>query len=258
MAEVVLESHGARVLVRAPAELTATIVDLASTVSRVGANGATDAELVAEQRADGTWVLGGSAATRTVADTEIADLVVDHVHKLVSVHARDVIFIHAGVIGSNDRVVLVPGRSHTGKTTLVAAAVRAGWRYFSDEFAVVDADGWIHRYPRPLGVRNESGRTRSVPVGDLGGNAANEPARAAAIIATHFVAGTTWTPRIVEGSAAALTIVDNAVRARLDPRAVFRAAAAIVDEPAPAHVGPRGDADEVVERLPNLIEALAR
>jgi hypothetical protein len=62
----------------------------------------------------------------------------------------------------------------------------------------------------------------------------------------------------VVGSAAALTIVDNAVRARLDPRAVFRAAAAIVDEPAPAFIGRRGDAAEVVERLPSLIGASAR
>lgn len=258
MADVVLESHGARVLLRAPAELAATVVERASTVSAVGANGTTDAELVAEQRADGTWLLRGSATTQTASGADIADLVVDHLHKLVSVHARHVIFVHAGVIGWNDRVVLVPGRSHTGKTTLVAAAVRAGWQYYSDEFAVVDADGLIHPYPRPLGVRDESGRTHPVSVGEFGGSAASEPARAVAIIATHFVDGTTWSPQIVEGSAAALTIVDNAVRAQLDPRAVFRAAAAIVDEPAPAYVGPRGDASTVVERLPTLIEAMAR
>jgi hypothetical protein len=258
MSSVVLASHGARVIVRAPADLAATVVDLASTVATIGADGPTDAELVAEQRADGTWVLRGSATTQTASGADIADLVVDHLHKLVSVHARHVVFIHAGVVGMHDRVVIVPGRSHTGKTTLVAAAVRAGWHYYSDEFAVVDADGLIHPYPRPLGVRDESGRTHPVPVREFGGTAATERARAAAIVSTRFVAGTTWSPRIVEGSAAALTIVDNAVRARLDPRAVFRAAAAIVGAPTPAYVGARGDATEVVDRLPTLIEAMVR
>jgi hypothetical protein len=152
--------------------------------------------------------------------------------------------------------VIVPGRSHTGKTTLVAAAVAAGWSYYSDEFAVVEADGLIHPYPRPLGVRDAQGHTRPVAVATLGGTAASEPARAKAIIATQFVAGASWKPRLVEGSAAALAIVDNAVRAQLDPTAVFRAAAAIVGEPAPAYIGPRGDAADVVDRLPTLLEAV--
>lgn len=258
MSSVVLVSHGARILVRAPAALVAAVVETASAVATVGSDGPTDAELVAEPGAGATWTLSGSATPQTAGGAEIAELVVDHLHKLFSVHARHVVFIHAGVVGLHDRVVIVPGRSHTGKTTLVAAAVRAGWHYFSDEFAVVDADGLVHPYPRPLGVRDESGRTHPVPVGELGGTAASDPARTSAIVATRFVAGTRWNPRLVEGSAAALTIVDNAVRARLDPRAVFRAAAAIVDEPAPAYVGPRGDAADVVGRLPNLIEAMSR
>jgi hypothetical protein len=244
-------------LVRAPADVLAGVVEIASTVADVGADGSTDAELVAEPRSDGTWTLLGSAISEVTTDGRIAELVVDHVHKLVSVHARDVVFIHAGVVGWQDRVVIVPGRSHTGKTTLVAAAVRAGWRYFSDEFAVVDADGLVHPYPRSLGVRDECGRTHPVPVGEFGGTAASEPRRAAAIVSTRYLVGATWNPRIVEGSAAALTIVDNAVRARLDPHAVFRAAAAIVDGPAPAYIGPRGDAVDVVDRLTALFEAPA-
>jgi hypothetical protein len=36
------------------------------------------------------------------------------------------LFVHAGVVGWREQAVLIPGRSFTGKTTLVAALVKAG------------------------------------------------------------------------------------------------------------------------------------
>ena len=241
---------------RAPEPVIADVVEAASSVATIGPDGSADAELTARRDGQGSWALTGAAATTAVAADDIAGLIIDHLHKLFSIHAREVVFIHAGVVGWGGRVVIIPGRSHTGKTTLVAAAVSAGWCYFSDEFAVVDPDGLVHPYPRPLGVRDTAGRTHPVSVDAFGGTAASEPARATAIVATRFVPESRWNPTVAEGSAAALTIVDNAVRARLDPRSVFRVAAAIVAEPAPAFVGERGDAADVIERLPNLLEAV--
>src|SRR5262249_57961124 len=46
--------------------------------------------------------------------------------------------------------IVVPGRSHTGKSTLVAELVRRGATYWSDEFAVLDDAGRVHPYRRPL------------------------------------------------------------------------------------------------------------
>src|SRR5579864_2048966 len=59
----------------------------------------------------------------------------------VAEFARRRVFIHAGAVGWQGRAILLPGQSFTGKTSLVAALVRAGAGYYSDEFAVVDLQG---------------------------------------------------------------------------------------------------------------------
>jgi hypothetical protein len=43
------------------------------------------------------------------------------------------IFVHAGVVGWKGRAILFPGKTLSGKTTMVAELVRAGASYFSDE-----------------------------------------------------------------------------------------------------------------------------
>src|SRR5919205_1906344 len=90
--------------------------------------------------------------------------------------ARRRVFVHAGVVGWNGKAILVPGRSFTGKTTLTAALVRAGATYYSDEFAVLDAEGRAHPYAKPLSVR-EGGthRQRKVSAEELGGSSATKP-----------------------------------------------------------------------------------
>src|ERR1051326_5441095 len=48
--------------------------------------------------------------------------------------ARKRLFVHAGVVGWQGRALLLPGRTMAGKSSLVAALVRAGASYYSDEF----------------------------------------------------------------------------------------------------------------------------
>ena len=68
----------------------------------------------------------------------------------VALQSPDRIFVHAGVVAVRGRAIVLPGTSYCGKTTLVAALVRAGATYFSDEFAVLDERGAVHPYPKPL------------------------------------------------------------------------------------------------------------
>src|SRR5918994_2119193 len=58
------------------------------------------------------------------------------------------VFVHAGVVGWRGRAILLPGASHAGKSTLVAALLRAGATYYSDEYAVLDLSGRVHPYAR--------------------------------------------------------------------------------------------------------------
>src|SRR5262249_55268360 len=59
----------------------------------------------------------------------------------VAQHARDGLCVHAGVVGWRGYAIVIPGRTMTGKSNLVAALVRLGARYYSDEYAVIDDEG---------------------------------------------------------------------------------------------------------------------
>jgi len=65
--------------------------------------------------------------------------------------------IHAAVVARDDRAVILPAWSGTGKSTLCAALVQRGWRFLSDEFCLLHlTDGSIHPLPRPIPLKNES------------------------------------------------------------------------------------------------------
>ena len=58
----------------------------------------------------------------------------------VARHSHQMLFVHAGVVGWRGLAIVLPGRSRTGKSTLVAELVLRGAVYYSDEFAVLDDD----------------------------------------------------------------------------------------------------------------------
>ena len=55
--------------------------------------------------------------------------------------ARRRVFVHAGAVGWHGKAIIIPGRSMSGKTSLVRELVRAGAIYYSDEYAVLDLQG---------------------------------------------------------------------------------------------------------------------
>lgn len=64
---------------------------------------------------------------------------------------------HAGVAEKGGRAVVIPGMSGLGKSTLAAGLALTGWRYFSDEFALIDLDTRESiPFPRPISLKNES------------------------------------------------------------------------------------------------------
>jgi len=158
----------------------------------------------------------------------------------VSINA---LYLHAGVVAFDDTVVLLPGRSGTGKSTLAAAALALGATYWSDEYAPVDQAGLVHPYPRPLVLRPVDRRAVKdlVEPEELGARVAVEARAPDAVVVTAYEPGATWRPKPVEGAAAALAIIDHAVLARSRPQATLAAAARIA-RTVPVVRGPRGDA----------------
>jgi hypothetical protein len=62
--------------------------------------------------------------------------------------------VHAAVVERNGRALILSAPSSSGKSTLCAALVLAGWRLFSDEFALIDVvTGEIVPAPRPISLK---------------------------------------------------------------------------------------------------------
>src|SRR5260221_3989077 len=92
-----------------------------------------------------------------------------HVQLTVAEYAPRRVFVHAGVVGWEDRAIVIPGLSHSGKTTLVDQLIRAGATYYSDEYAVLDGRGLVHPYARALGLRMpNSNQSKKVQAEEIG------------------------------------------------------------------------------------------
>lgn len=180
---------------------------------------------------------------------EVLDRLRDDLHFGVALCANRRVFVHAGVVGWRGRAIVLPGRTHAGKSSLVAALVRAGATYFSDEYAVLDQDGWVHPYPKALSLRARAGE-RGVPVdvATLGGRASDEPLRLGLVVSTTYREGARWRPRPETPARAMLSLLDNTVVARLRPPLVMATLRAAL-EGASAVRTPRGEADDAARAI---------
>jgi hypothetical protein len=52
--------------------------------------------------------------------------------------ARELFYVHAGVVTVDEKAIVIPGLSRAGKSTLVLALLLSGARYLSDELLVFD------------------------------------------------------------------------------------------------------------------------
>jgi hypothetical protein len=164
------------------------------------------------------------------------------------------VFVHAGVVGWKGQGIVIPGRSYSGKSTLVAALVRAGAIYYSDEYAVLDSRGRVHPFSKPLELREEGEfRQTKISAAELGGHTGTKPLPVRMVLMTQFKSGASWRPRKITAGRGVLEMLFNTVSARRSPE---RALATLQRVTAQAEVlkGVRGDATKVVEALLRRLE----
>ncbi|MFO0972186.1 MAG: hypothetical protein U1A27_01935 [Phycisphaerae bacterium] len=64
------------------------------------------------------------------------------------------LLLHAACLERDGAGLVLAGQPESGKSTLAAALLLSGWRYLSDEFALVEpASGWIDAYPKALSLK---------------------------------------------------------------------------------------------------------
>lgn len=100
--------------------------------------------------------LGATPVTSTGSVTDVVRQLAQDVELWVAETAERLVFVHAGVVAVDGCAIVIPGPSRAGKSTLVAALVRAGAEYLSDEFAPLDAHGLVHAYRRAPSQRPDS------------------------------------------------------------------------------------------------------
>ena len=165
--------------------------------------------------------------------------------------SRQMLFVHAGVVGWRGLAIVIPGRSYTGKSTLVAELVWRGAVYYSDEFAVLDDTGRVHPYRRPLVLRDKRRSPQDLRL--VWEDVPMEPLPIGLIVAGSYQPGAAWRPTIVRGAQTVLPLIDGTVLARQESARMLRIAACV----APTVVtlqGPRSEATEVAAQLLDLVD----
>jgi hypothetical protein len=167
-------------------------------------------------------------------------------HRLAE-HAPAHVFIHAGVVCGGGTAILIPGSSHSGKTTLVAELVRAGATYYSDEYAPVDSAGMIHPYAKPLSIRSDgdgAGVLVAVPEVHTG----RTPIQAGLIVLTSYEPGAEWRPGTCTAGEGALGLLEHTIPARSRPSDALEVVCKLA-QGARVISGKRGEASGVADAL---------
>ena len=162
--------------------------------------------------------------------------------------ARRRLFIQAGVVGWRGRAIIIPGKSLSGKSTLVAELVRAGADYYSDEFAVIDERGLVHPFVKYPVIVQPDGRLIEKPPPKRA-----KPLPVGMVVVSEYRRGARWRPRSLSPGQAALTLLGNLVEVRQRPEKALPLLRVLVKN-APVLKSARGEAHQVVD---NILERLA-
>ncbi|MFN8607156.1 MAG: hypothetical protein U0931_06470 [Vulcanimicrobiota bacterium] len=164
------------------------------------------------------------------------------------------LFVHAGAVRYRDRVLVLPGVSRAGKSTLVEALVRRGALYYSDEFAVFHPDGGIRPYPRKLCLKANPSRPQPIRLDpeSLGWTPRLRAARLGWLLDCRFGKRDCLQP--ISPGEALLSLFANAVAARTRARALFHSLSrALIG--VPALRGIRGEAEATAAWLMDWMSA---
>jgi hypothetical protein len=218
------------------------------------AGGAADLSIGIEQDGESLLLIAGDA---TVASAPSAtDLVPDLTRLIDEAVLRSLsglYAVHAGVVQIGDEAVLLPGMTHAGKSALVAALLERGATYFSDEYALIDRQGRIHPYPRPLLVRSATSQSLPRLAEDYGAQTGTAPVPLGWILALAYRPQEGWRLQPVPQSAGVMLLLQNTPHVLAEsPEMVHFFQNAVAG--ATCCQGYRGDAAEAAAEILRLVE----
>lgn len=143
-------------------------------------------------------------------------------HINLATYAPNLVFVHAGVVLYRGGLIMIPGGSYTGKSTLTKSLVEAGGIFYSDEYAIVDSTGLVRPFPRPHCERLKGGKTKLIPAQRLGWRSDLGAAPVTSIIVTKYEKDAEWKPRKLTAGEAVLKMLENTVSAQAEPQRAIR------------------------------------
>lgn len=175
---------------------------------------------------------------------------------LIGENAVDHVFVHAGVVSFGGGAILVPGKSFSGKTTLVRALVDSGAVYYSDEYAVLDSRGRVFPWAEPLSIRlhgpSKAGEPHSAE--SLGMTIGRRALPVSLVVLTSYEAGRRFRPKRLAPGHGVLGLLEHTMSAQRNPRAALRALSSAATK-ALVVSGPRGEARSTARVLRRLVHA---
>lgn len=171
-----------------------------------------------------------------MASRDEVDSLLPHVLAVINraaIEAARQFAVHASVVGSGESLIAFPSDSGGGKSTLAAAAVMNGFSYLSDEALVLDDDGLVIPYPKPmalsrwscemLGLEAPGGSEQLFTPQDLGGKTRTEHGRLTDLVITKY-GGSRFDLERRPSSEAVAQLIGKSFNHYLNPERAFKLA----------------------------------
>lgn len=254
-----ISAYGVRLEIRAPnalfAELPFPLLPGAEVDDRGPADAILSVQAIQSDEGDMFYEFAEDGViTGTENSLETAACMVESWAQLtLATLASEQVFVHAGVVRWRDKAILIPGRSFTGKSTVVMALVEAGADYYSDEYAVFDSNGKVHPYWRFPKMRMPTGRKVASRLlrGVLEGTPPS-PIPVGWVLVTRYEADGRWQPERLTCGQTLLGLLDNTVPVRHRPEQSMRFLAKGVAN-AQGFEGSRGEATAFAQQVLTML-----
>ena len=166
MSSITVQALDARVRLEAPDEICSWFGELWGDV--LAADDTTQLPPITWEGEREEWTLD-LAGNGRIAQVETAGALAETMVEINRLGAESVAdtmaVLHAGTFVVDGAAVAVSGTSGAGKSTTVAAAVRAGHGFLSDEVCAIDPESLMVRsYHRPIGLRAAGSAAIGVPI----------------------------------------------------------------------------------------------
>lgn len=108
---------------------------------------------VYELRVDGVWFDGEGMCGCATPVAQLNQVLWHVTQRVTDDNEGKLLLLHASAMAKGDRAVLLAAPSESGKSTLAAGLLRAGFDYVTDELVAIDPDtGLIQPYPKPISI----------------------------------------------------------------------------------------------------------